>query len=180
MEREIQALCGQSAAQLTSMTSSFFSVQVDGQDATAATSEFNTRELKHAFDSLSLVVLDAARCHTMPDALASMLEDSGMAADQIEAIVTPYTANFEKLRSQLRRQATELPHIVDVAWRLDYSIKTQTQERIHAPMYHITFKTSQGAGMEEGKVQLTCTQAELADLVSQLKDAQQAVEKNTA
>lgn len=108
---------------------------------------------------------------------SSILEDCKFAPDRIDAFKTLYIENKPQLRANLGRVRSSLPHIVDVDWRLDYYIKSNQMERVDKPVYLIGLKTEKSDEVQTKEIQFACTQEQLQDLVSKLKDASKCLEK---
>lgn len=132
---------------------------------------------KESFSALMTVILEAARTDTDATSLSSILEDCKFAPDRIDAFKTLYIENKPQLRANLGRVRSSLPHIVDVDWRLDYYIKSNQMERVDKPVYLIGLKTEKSDEVQTKEIQFACTQEQLQDLVSKLKDASKCLEK---
>ncbi|KAJ4461585.1 hypothetical protein PAPYR_2186 [Paratrimastix pyriformis] len=69
----------------------------------------------------------------------------------------------------------QFPHIVDVEWRLDYHIKSNSLERIDTPSFVVNLKV-----LEDGTprdVVFCCTHEEMQDLVQKLKEASTQIDR---
>lgn len=64
---------------------------------------------------------------------------------------------------------------MDVDWRLDYFLKTDSLSKINKPLYSITLKTKDHG--EQKDITFTCTIEQLQDLVNKLQDASQSINR---
>lgn len=64
--------------------------------------------------------------------------------------------------------------MVDISWRLDFFVKSDSLDAIRTPLYFITLKTQQPDGSLKD-VKFTCNLQELQDLLFKLKDAEKQV-----
>lgn len=113
------------------------------------------------------------------------MEEVKFEKGRIQQITKIYSEVKANVRSVLNTTTFTFPHIVDVDWRLDYYIKSNTVEKVNSPTYFISLKTNQPhkpgqPDDAEGKVEFTCTMEQLQDLVTKLKDATKQVERSAA
>lgn len=66
--------------------------------------------------------------------------------------------------------------MVDVTWRLDYVLRSSTAGSVHEPLYFVQLKLQTPAGRIEN-LGFACSVEELRDLVYQLQEAVNEVEK---
>ncbi|EGD80947.1 hypothetical protein PTSG_01530 [Salpingoeca rosetta] len=131
------------------------------------------RPAKQAHAGVVTLLAEACKQQATAESLSSLLEDLSFSESRAQQVVTAYQENMTVARSHLRRLASELPHVVDVKWRLDHTTKGNNLESIQEPLYTVSLKT-ENAG-ESKTIEFTCNVAELQDLVSTLKDACKAV-----
>ncbi len=66
--------------------------------------------------------------------------------------------------------------VVDVDWRLDYYIKSNTVERVDVPVFFVAL-TVQDADDSTRVVQFSASLQELQDLLAKLQDAAKNIER---
>lgn len=137
-------------------------------------SEVEPTVTKEAFFALTTLVLEAARTDADSPAISAVLEECKFTPDRIQAFTTLYNSYKTQLRATLARVGPALSHVVDVKWRLDYYLKNNHVERVNRPVYLIDLKLQED---HTNAVQFACTQEQLQDLVSKLKDAGRSLEK---
>jgi COMM domain containing 3 len=82
-----------------------------------------------------------------------------------------YGASVTQLRSRLARTAgSSHPHIVDIQWRLDYHVKSDSVEKLNTPSYFLRIKTKNPDG-SDSSTEIHCSVEQLQDLVAKLQDA---------
>lgn len=88
-----------------------------------------------------------------------------------------YAHSAAALRSRLLRTGGgSHPHIVDIQWRLDYHVKSDSVEKLNKPSYFIRFKTKNPDG-SDSSVDLYCSVEQLQDLVCKFQDATHALNR---
>lgn len=108
----------------------------------------------------------------------SVLED----VDVPESRIVHLCRLLEQNRAAARAHFGQLgdlgfPELMGVEWRLDYQLKSELVEQARAPMYFVTLKYQVGGGVAHKEQQLTCSHAELQDLLAKIKDALKQAEK---
>ncbi|XP_065883573.1 COMM domain-containing protein 3-like [Dysidea avara] len=129
--------------------------------------------LKESFAGLLSLLMEAAKCDSDLDGISGVLEDHKMSHDRVQVFTEAYKEHKVNLRANLGRVCSTLPHMVDVNWRLDYHIKNNHLERVNKPVYLIDLKSAE----DGGGAQFACTQEQLQDLVSKLRDATKNLER---
>lgn len=94
---------------------------------------------------------------------------------RVTLFVAEFTKNLSGLRYQLASTGFNFPHIVDIEWRADYALKTDTLEKANTPTFFVKLKTMDNGEM--GQVQFTCSLEQLQVLVDRLKDATASLER---
>jgi len=133
--------------------------------------------LKQGYSGLVSLILEAAKINADPAILGAILEDIKMSSSKIETLSARYSEQKSSIRQMLSITSFHFPHIVDVSWRLDYLIKSNSVEKINTPLYRIALKTEEPEGKTK-TVEFSCTMDQLQDLVSKLKDATKQIERS--
>lgn len=79
--------------------------------------------IKVAYASLTVLYTEAARHSMDSDILKDILEGYNLNHDRISFIVETYDKNKPQIQHKLMRIGTSYPHIVEIHWRMDYTIK---------------------------------------------------------
>lgn len=86
-----------------------------------------------------------------------------------------YASQFPLLRKNaesIDTSAAVLDRVNDVAWRLDWIVKSTHVERATHPIFTVGLKTDMG-----GSIEFEASREELMDFVTKAKDALRAAEK---
>lgn len=78
---------------------------------------------------------------------------------RVTLFVAEYSKNLNAIRYQLASSGFSFPHIVDVEWRADYTLKTDTLEKANTPTFFVKLKTIENG--ETKPVQFTCSLEQL-------------------
>ncbi|KAG7256498.1 hypothetical protein CRUP_014622 [Coryphaenoides rupestris] len=75
---------------------------------------------------------------------------------------------------------SQLPHINDVSWRLEYHMKNGHVHKVNEPFYLLSLDLENGGPEGSAKnINFSCTVEQLQDVVGKLKDAAKSLEKAT-
>jgi len=131
--------------------------------------------LKEAYSAALIVVLEASKFNLDSPGLTVILEDCKIDAKRIELFLKGYESKKTDIRAMLGASTFNLPHIVDVDWRLDYYVKSKKLEKVNKLEYLLELKTQENDGKEEN-IMFSTTVEQLQDLVNKLKDAQKSIQ----
>lgn len=141
----------------------------------AAAAKIGGAAVKAAFAAVVTLLVELAKTDQSSDAVSGFLEENGFDADRIGFFTKEFEDHRAQLRVLLRRTGFGLPHVTDVDWKLDYYMKSNQLEKINEPQFTLQFATEDNAGARDN-VQMSCTLAQMQDLVSKLKDASKRLE----
>lgn len=144
-----------------------------------ALSSVDQAVLKEAYSSVATFVLEAVKADQNVDSLSHLLEDVKFSPDRIALFNKIYTEQKPHLQILLSSVGRSHPHIVDVDWRLDYCLKNNQVDRVNEPTFLISLKTQRSGRSELEPVLLACTQEQLQDLVTKLRDACKSLERTS-
>lgn len=85
--------------------------------------EYKSDVLKTAYASLAILLTEAARHDLDTFKLKTVLEGYNLDISRISPIIEAYQSGKGDLQTRLSTIGTNLPHIVDVRWRLDLRIE---------------------------------------------------------
>jgi len=146
-------------------------------------SKLDKIEVKQCLASLLSFVLEAAKINADPQILQGILEENKVDQNRIVTITQLYSQMKTSIRNYLSSSSFHLPRIVDVDWRLDYFMKSNSLEKVNAPVYFISLQTKETQNESEEEsvpVNFSCTHEQLQDLVTKLKDATKQVERSAS
>lgn len=141
---------------------------------------------------------DTHSCLSSPLPCRSVLEDASCPSDAASQFSTLYTQHKDVLRQGAASasaaavslpslgslSSTVVPSIVDVSWRLDDYLKSDSMDQVRQPVYLVTLTTTtpaQANGAASGPatrpVPFECNLQQLQDLLAKLKDAQKQIQQ---
>eukprot|EP01121_Diplochlamys_sp_Union-15-3_P010808 TRINITY_DN3073_c0_g1_i2.p1 TRINITY_DN3073_c0_g1~~TRINITY_DN3073_c0_g1_i2.p1 ORF type:complete len:223 (+),score=37.79 TRINITY_DN3073_c0_g1_i2:92-670(+) len=142
--------------------------------ASPALQKVDAIQLKQVYSSLVGLLLHAYKLNADVMELESTLEF--IDKEKVKLLTKRYTEYAPKIRNILSTTTFNFPHIVDTKWRLDYLVKSDTLERVNAPIYFIKLKTITNEG-KVNFVEFTCTMEQLEDLLVKIEDAEASLER---
>jgi len=114
-------------------------------------------------------VLEIASENLPASEIEAMLRVFNWSAEQINQFSKTYFEYQSKITTTLKLFGVSPPKLIDVNWRLDYEIESNTKGPVNSLLYIIDLLLDNN-GVHE-TLKFTATHAELEDLVSTLKDA---------
>ncbi|XP_011862535.1 PREDICTED: COMM domain-containing protein 3 [Vollenhovia emeryi] len=146
----------------------------NGKTAITAVYPSKSDLIKAAFANISCLFIEAARHDYDEESLKHFLHNEHINGQRIETLCSRYMSNKESIQTQLELTGNNLPHVVDVDWRLHHCVKISTRIT-NVPVYNIRISTKEGNQLRY--VIFTCTIQQLQELVYKLKDAVRHIEK---
>ncbi|KYR01113.1 COMM domain-containing protein 3 [Tieghemostelium lacteum] len=144
----------------------------------AVTKDVDAIALKQTFSSLLSFILETMKINSDLNSISGILDDHKFSESRIENILNYFKEHRVAIRKVLSITNFHFPHIIDVNWRLDYFMKSNSVEKLNTPVYLINLTTEQEEGVQPGKVEFACTLDQLQDLVYKLRDAQKQIERS--
>ncbi|NXX76778.1 COMD3 protein, partial [Urocolius indicus] len=129
--------------------------------------------LKHCHAAAAMCILEAGKQQADVSAVSTCLEDCKLDKDRIEQFCTEY----QVLQTILTHLCRSPLHITDVAWRLEYQIKSNQLHKTYQPSYLVTLNVESSDSGSHPDVTFSCTMEQLQDLVGKLKDAAKSLER---
>ncbi|KAK4023942.1 COMM domain-containing protein 3 isoform X1 [Daphnia magna] len=133
------------------------------------------QRISELYTSLSKFIIQAASQNISSSQLKSKLKTFNWSSEKIDRLMKVFLVNQSKIQAVLRLYGTSPPKLVDVNWRLDYRLETNTRGPVHELMYIIEL-IMEDKGRRE-LLTFTASHAELEDLVNTLKDACHSVKR---
>ncbi|XP_063985614.1 COMM domain-containing protein 3 [Diachasmimorpha longicaudata] len=131
--------------------------------------------IKSAYTDLTSLFVESARQNYDAENLSTYLHSQKLFGNRVEKLCDTYKIHRESLIHQLGSIGNTLPCVIDVDWRLDYCIKSSTDNDVSECVYHVRLTTKKHNKIEY--VNFTCSLHQLQELVYKLKDAVRHVEK---
>lgn len=129
--------------------------------------------IKTAFFGVLCFLLEAAKHNTDEATLINTLEEFKIKSERITQLMNFYKKEKRHIQAYLNSLGNNLPHLIDVNWRQDYAVKSDSLEKLCRPVYVVDLKTDSNE-----QVTFSCSIEELQDLVGKLKDATKCLEHN--
>ncbi|CAL4108023.1 unnamed protein product [Meganyctiphanes norvegica] len=133
-------------------------------------------ELNCCHVALATLFAEAVRRSHPKSVVATTLEGLDWSEDRIDKAASKLESHRQQIRNQLAAIGTFPPHIVDIDWKLDYHVKSSSGARTIGAQYLITLYTEEGGG-QRGEVTFTCSQSELTQLLTKLRQATRVMQK---
>lgn len=130
---------------------------------------------KSAFVHVAYLCTEAARHDYSKESLETYLQSIRVTGSRAQKLCEAFAEHKASVQSKLERIGDGLPHIVDADWQLDYCVKTDTENSVGLPVYHVWLSTKKYGELKH--LTFSCTVQQLQDLVYKLKDAVRHVEK---
>jgi len=132
--------------------------------------------LKQGYSGLVTFFLEGAKVNADHIILRSILEEHKLPTNRVDLLLARYNEAKPHIRKSLAQTNFHHPHLVDVDWRLDYLIKSNSVERINTPIYRVALKLEENEG-KVGRIEFACSLEQLQDLVFKLRDATKQIER---
>ncbi|KAK4023983.1 hypothetical protein OUZ56_009374 [Daphnia magna] len=133
------------------------------------------QRISELYTSLSKFIIQAASQNISSSQLESKLKTFNWSSEKIDRLMKVFLVNQSKIQAVLRLYGSSPPKLVDVNWRLDYRLETNTRGPVHELMYIIELILEDKGRREP--LTFTASHAELEDLVNTLKDACHSVKR---
>lgn len=122
------------------------------------------------------LVADTVRNDATADETRGNLEEAGLDAAQCEAFQRALEKGRSSVAASLAQVGIAFDSIVDIDWRLDYTVRTSAGGSVREPLYFVALKTRRPTG-ELGDIQFTCTLEQMQDFHSKVQDATRQVSR---
>eukprot|EP01126_Amoeba_proteus_P015221 TRINITY_DN1680_c0_g1_i12.p1 TRINITY_DN1680_c0_g1~~TRINITY_DN1680_c0_g1_i12.p1 ORF type:complete len:200 (-),score=38.68 TRINITY_DN1680_c0_g1_i12:86-685(-) len=131
--------------------------------------------LKQTYATLTSLILQFSKLNADSNLVEEYLTESQVSKPRVSIVTDEYKKYFGNVRQMLWSTGFNFPHIVDVQWRCDYVVKTNSMERLNLPVFFVKLKVADDKSLRD--VEFTCNLDQLQDLVSSLKDATVSLER---
>ncbi|KAF2070866.1 hypothetical protein CYY_007822 [Polysphondylium violaceum] len=134
--------------------------------------------LKQTYSAFIAFILELMKVNSDQATISDLLEDHKLSNNRIQFILNYFKEYRVAIRKALSITNFHFPHIIDINWRLDYFLKSNSLEKLNTPVYIVSLTTEQEED-QKGKVEFACTLDQLQDLVFKLRDAQKQIERSS-
>ncbi|KAH0953355.1 hypothetical protein HN011_004275 [Eciton burchellii] len=131
--------------------------------------------IKAAVANISCLFVEAAKHDYNEENLRIFLQDEHINGQRTEKLCRSYANSKHDIQTQLELIGNNIPHIVDVDWRLHHCVKVSTCHSVSMPIYNIRLSTKKSSEIKY--ITFTCTIQQLQELVYKLKDIVRHIEK---
>ncbi|XP_025996592.1 COMM domain-containing protein 3 isoform X2 [Solenopsis invicta] len=160
--------------QLLDIIMLYISRNINNGKTIAAVHSSKSDLIKAAIANISCLFVEAARHDYDEESLKHFLYNEHINGQRIEMLCNTYTNNKQNIQTRLELMGNNLPHIVDIDWRLHHCLKISTRFT-NIPTYNIRMSIKNGNQVRH--VIFTCTIQQLQELVYKLKDIVRHIEK---
>eukprot|EP01132_Coremiostelium_polycephalum_P003842 gene3842-4786_t len=147
-------------------------------DANKSIQGLDSIAIKQTYSAFITFILESMKVNSDQNSISNLLEEHKLSNDRIQIILGYFKEYRVSIRKTLSITNFHFPHIIDINWRLDYFMKSNSIEKVNTPVYIVNLTTEQEEG-GKGKVEFACTLDQLQDLVFKLRDAQKQIERSS-
>jgi polycomb group RING finger protein 4 len=164
-----------SIQELEGLTTSFLKSLISGNPSANVSDEHEPY-----LRAISTVLLEATKNKASPEALAASLKESGINTgnNHFKLILETYATHGDTMLAHVEATGIAAPTLVDMQWRLDYSVRSKHGGRENVPMYFVTLKVKDRGIVRD--IDMIASLEELQDMHARTKEAVKSVEAVTA
>jgi hypothetical protein len=136
------------------------------------------------FAALSTTLLESARSAAPVEDLQTILSEQGLEGPVADTVSKFYGDKRDILIRYIEKSGIPTSEIVDVDWRIDYSVRSRFGGRDNVPMFFVSLKVKDTGRPENGdsntegnqgakfqKIDVVFTQEEMQSFLAKIKDA---------
>mmetsp|Transcript_8955 Transcript_8955/g.9472 ORF Transcript_8955/g.9472 Transcript_8955/m.9472 type:complete len:183 (-) Transcript_8955:140-688(-) len=139
-----------------------------------------SNELESDYESqlsaITTILLEAARVRANYEQLKALFHEHSLSNEVSELLCELYNQHQENIINHLENTGISSPIIVDIDWRLDYSIRSKHGGRNNIPMYFVTLKVKDRGLLRD--IDMIASLEEIQDLLGSVRDAVKQVERD--
>ncbi|XP_011301433.1 COMM domain-containing protein 3 [Fopius arisanus] len=149
--------------------------KIDSTDLSRFYESAKPHVIKSAYTDITSLFVESARHKYDTENLSTYLHSQKLFGSRMEKLCDAYKNCKDSLILQLSTIGNSLPCVIDLDWRLDYCIKSNTDNDVGECIYHIRLSTKKLNKIDY--LNFTCSLHQLQELVYKLKDAARHMEK---
>nr|CAH7718850.1 unnamed protein product [Callosobruchus chinensis] len=131
--------------------------------------------VKFLYVFLLTITSEFARRRSSNEDIIRSLSEHGISSAKADWYADLYKKHEKTLTGVMANIGSSLPHIVDIRWKMAFTVKTSELDAMDGPIFMIALVTQQYDLAKEEDVRkeivFRCTANELQDLVFKIKDA---------
>ena len=137
-------------------------------------------EMEPFLRAISTLLLEGAKKKATLASLSASLAESGIntSSRHLKAILDVYKSHRDPMIAHMEATGIALPTLVDVQWRLDYSVRSKHGGRENVPMYFVTLKVKDRGIVRD--IEMIASLEELQDMHSRTREAVKAAKQNSS
>lgn len=128
---------------------------------------------------ISTLLLEAGKNRCSVEMLAASLKELGIDPSEptMRSLTDLYGTHRETIVAHMEATGIASPALVDISWRLDYSVRSKHGGRENLPMYFVTLKVKDRGIVRD--IEIIASLEELQDLHGRVREAVAAAPKVT-
>ncbi len=130
--------------------------------------------------AISTLYLEAARNKATSTSLSASLAESGVNTGNghLKTILETYHLHRDTMIAHMEATGIAAPALVDIQWRLDYSVRSKHGGRENVPMYFVTLKVKDRGITRD--IEMIASLEELQDMHSRTREAVKAATQSSS
>jgi len=165
----IKLLCRQILNQLLGRDINYDKIQ---KLTTGKRLSFEPSDVKAMIAAIDFIFSNAAKYDVDSAILPVDLQQLGLPADVVRAMVKEYVASKENLRAYFATQTLTLPRVTKVDWRVDYVVSSNLLQTVNIPSIRMNMELSKPSDFDSrSSVAFEMTADKFRALYSELKAA---------
>jgi len=125
--------------------------------------------------AVATVFTEASKLDMDADALSTALDDAGLGKEVSVRLVKSFGVYRGGTVFHMQGTAIDCARVVDLDWRIDYSIRSKDAGRDNEPVVFVTLHVSDKGRLRD--IDMVCSHEELKSLVATLRDGCKEVER---
>lgn len=128
-----------------------------------------------SYDSLAYIFVEGTRQRVTVENLRLFLIDHGISDTKITIILNKFQIYEPQISKKLLNIGISFPTIVDLKWRLDYTLKSRKGGRMNAALYYLTVVVIEKGA--EKNIEMIATFEDVKHLLRKMKEALREVDR---
>jgi len=126
---------------------------------------------------IATLLLEAGKNRCSPEVLVASLKEVGVDHTEatIKSLIELYATHRDTIVAHMEETGIASPSLVDISWRLDYSVRSKHGGRENLPMYFVTLKIKDRGATRD--VEMIASLEELQDLHGRVREAVASVKQ---
>jgi polycomb group RING finger protein 4 len=136
-------------------------------------------EMEPYLRAVSTCLLEAAKNKATVEALSSSLGEGGVNTSSVhlKTIMDTYKTHRDTMMAHMEATGIAAPSLVDIQWRLDYSVRSKHGGRENVPMYFVTLRVKDRGIVRD--IEMIASLEELQDMHARTREAVKAATQSS-